>query len=155
MKSALLSFALLACTFTVASAQAPKMSLDQLNWLAGGWHASDDKGWTEEWWTPARGGLLLGSNRSGKGDKAQAFEFMRITQDDDGSLTFWGSPGGVPPVPFKLKAAGPDSVTFANATHDFPNTITYAKAADGGVTATIADNEGKNAMSWTWKAMGR
>ena len=41
-------------------------------WMAGVWLAElPDGSWAEEWWTPARGGVMLGAGRSGKGEAVE------------------------------------------------------------------------------------
>ena len=118
-------------------------------WLAGGWSDDVDDAWSEEWWTPERGGLMLGAGRSGKGKVATGFDQMRITRDADGSLVFWGAPNGAPAVPFKATSVTDNSILFENPNHDFPNTIRYQLLPDGRLKATIAGTRGGE-MSWIW-----
>ena len=71
--------------------------------LSGCWEQrSKDDRWTEECWTSARGGLMIGSGRDGKGDEVRHWEWMRIERGADGSLTFYGSPKGAAAVGFQL-----------------------------------------------------
>src|SRR5690606_6811335 len=92
----------LAAMPVAAMAQQPAVDAAVLGWMAGEWVEENDGRWTEESWNAPRGGVMLGTNRSGKGERATGFEFMRISPDADGALSFFGSPGGKPPVAFKL-----------------------------------------------------
>src|SRR3712207_9354114 len=82
-------------------AAAPQAKVDDLAWLSGAWVSETADGWTEEYWMAPRGGVLLGTNRSGKGGTATGFAFMRIAADADGTIKFWASPGGKPAVGFR------------------------------------------------------
>jgi hypothetical protein len=106
---------------------APPARAPGLGWMSGDW-VSESKGeWVEEHWTSARGGTLLGTNRSGKGDKATGFEFMRIAADADGALTFWAWPSGKTPVPFRVFSLAPNQVAFENPANDYPTRIAYRR----------------------------
>src|SRR3712207_5782347 len=72
-------------------AAAPARSVDDLRWLSGPWTTGSGEEWTEEQWMAPRGGMMLGTNRSGKGAKATGFEYMRIAEDDQGRISFWAS----------------------------------------------------------------
>ena len=41
-------------------------------WMAGCWIEDRGESWFEECWTAPRGGMLIGSGRSGKGDKLKS-----------------------------------------------------------------------------------
>src|SRR5690242_158905 len=61
-------------------------------WLAGGWSSqSVDGKWSEEWWTTARAGIMLGGGRSGTGAKLEWWEQTRI-DIADGKLRFCARP---------------------------------------------------------------
>ena len=58
-----------------AAAQTPAMPA----FLTGCWQqGSGDGNWTEECWTAPRGGLMIGSGRTGRGDSIRNWEWMRI-----------------------------------------------------------------------------
>jgi hypothetical protein len=144
-----------AATFLLLAAS-PAHSGDGLAsfaWMAGGWGGTEKETWTEEWWTPPRANQMMGSNRTGEGEQVRGFEFMRITQEPDGTITFWGAPGGVSPVPFKLKTSGPEFAVFENPDHDFPNWIRYERTTEG-MKASIGGAKGGE-MSWTWSSLTR
>lgn len=121
-----------------------------LNWMAGHWSTEGAGAWTEESWAPPRGGVMLGTNLSGVGEQAGGFEFMRVASGKDGKISFWGSPGGQPPVEFKLVRSGPSEAVFENPAHDYPQRIRYWR--DGKMLqAEVSDISGAKAMRWTFK----
>ncbi|MBA3676889.1 MAG: hypothetical protein H0W74_05730 [Sphingosinicella sp.] len=134
--------------FLAAAAPAPQVG--DLGWLAGAWVSENDEGWVEEQWTDARGGTMLGTNRSGKGEKATGYEYMRIAADDRGAIQFWGSPSGAPPVAFPLVSIKDREATFENPAHDYPTRIVYRLEKDV-LVGTVSGPEGKNPLSWTFK----
>jgi hypothetical protein len=133
-----------------AVAMTPAPQVADLEWLKGSWVAEYADGWTEEQWTDARGGVMLGTNRSGKGAKATGFEYMRIAADDKGGVSFWGSPLGAPPVAFRLISLNAQKAVFENPAHDYPTRIVY-RLEDGVLTGTVSGPEGKNPLSWTFR----
>ena len=136
---------LMAAALSIAAA--PAASVDQLGWLSGSWISVDGEEWTEELWMPPRGGMMLGTNRSGKGAKATGFEYMRIAADEQGRVSFWASPGGKPAVQFPLVSSGPTEAVFENKRHDYPTRVAYR--LNGEILhATISGPDGANPMSW-------
>jgi len=142
---------LIALAATAASPAAGKgrAGFDQAGWLAGIWVTESGGRWTEERWAPPRGGVMLGTSLSGKGAVASSYEFMRIGVDADGKLTFWGSPDGKPPVPFRLTKAGPNLLEFENPAHDYPTRIAYRREGRQ-LVATVSGPGGANPMTWRY-----
>ena len=99
-----------------------------LDWLAGYWCAQSGERSSEEYWLPARGGLMLGVNRSVT-PKGAAFEFLRIEISED-ATRYVAQPGGAPPTAFELVSVSLNQVTFANPAHDYPKRIHYAREGD-------------------------
>jgi hypothetical protein len=133
-----------------ARAQGAGDAVSRLAWLSGGWVSEADGRWTEEQWSEPRGGLMLGVGRSGKGDRATSFEFMRIAIDADGRIVFWGSPGGRSAVPFHLVEEGVGGATFANPSHDFPKRISYRRDGDR-LIATVSGDEPSKTQRWIYR----
>lgn len=129
---------------------APEARADDLGWLAGRWLSEANGRWTEESWTIPRGGAMLGTSRSGRGETMRAFEFLRIGPGADGALAYHAQPGGRPAVAFRLVARDGTSATFENPAHDFPQRIRYVRDGDS-LTATISAIDGSNAMSWSFR----
>lgn len=131
-------------------AAAPVEGVAQLGWLGGAWVSHDGERWTEEWWTPPRGGMMIGAGFTGRGDKAGSFEHMRIMVDADGAVAFYGMPGGTPAVRFALVRGGKSEALFENPAHDYPQRIHYRM--DGkALVATISLIDGSRATSWRFE----
>jgi hypothetical protein len=131
-------------------AAAPVRNVADLSWLSGTWLSETKEGWTEEVWTSTRGDMMLGTNRSGKGERASAFEFMRIAPDGLGRISFWASPGGKTPVAFPMISSKAGEIVFENPKNDYPTRIVYRRKGPT-LEATISGPEGKNPLSWTFR----
>jgi hypothetical protein len=119
--------------------------------LSGCWEQRAETGqWTEECWTDTRGGVMIGSGRAGKGDAVGHWEWMRIERSTDGAVTFYGSPKGAPAVGFKAREADGKSITFVNASHDFPQRVRYV-TTDTGLDAEISLADGSKPERWSYK----
>jgi hypothetical protein len=126
---------------------APASSVDQLGWLAGSWASTSGEEWTEEMWMAPRGGMMLGTNRSGKGASATGFEYMQIAADEKGRISFWASPSGQPAVAFALVSSGPREAVFENPKNDYPTRIVYRR--EGKVLrAHVSGPGGANKLQW-------
>ncbi|HEU0311239.1 MAG TPA: DUF6265 family protein [Sphingomicrobium sp.] len=122
--------------------------------LSGCWEQRTDAGeWTEECWTDTRGGLMIGSGRTGKGDSVGHWEWMRIERDADGSITFYGSPRGAPAVGFKATEVDVTSITFMNASHDYPQRVHYT-VTDAGLDAEVSLADGSKPNRWSFRRKG-
>lgn len=152
---------MLACLAAApASAQAPQAAqetnLSQLSWLTGHWRrqgpvtAGGSVRFSEETWTDAQAGMMLGVGRSGSTFAPGHFEFLRIAMGPEGRLAYFASPDGAPVVRFDLVQASASSVTFENRTHDFPQRITYRREGDA-LHASISLADGSREQSWTWQ----
>ncbi len=136
-----------AALFLAAAAPAPA-SVDDLAWMTGEWTMENEGTWTEERWSTPRGGVMLGTSRTIGDGKTREFEFLRLQTVEGGAVSYVAQPGGAPPVSFPLTKHDAASATFENATHDFPQRITYVRKGNS-LTATISAIDGSNAMSWT------
>ena len=85
-----------------------------------------------------------------------SFEFLRIEATSSG-ITFWASPAGKTPTPFRLIELKNKRVVFENPEHDFPQRIIYWLGDDGALHAKIEGTEnGKSAeMEWAWRPTGK
>lgn len=137
----------------IATMQGPaKQDVSILSWMSGTWVGVIGQTEMEEQWTTPKGGSLLGVHRDVRAGRTISFEFMRIQQDADG-ITFWGSPGGKPAVPFRAIEVTSQRVTFENKEHDFPQRVIYWLTADGMLHAKIEGTmNGKlESEEWAWK----
>ena len=123
------------------------------DFLAGCWEERREARWTEECWTGARGGLMMGSGRSGKDSKVAHWEWMRIERGANGVPVFYGSPRGATPVPFRAVSASATEIVFTNPAHDYPQRIRYARTAVG-IEAEVSLADGSRPQRWTFRALG-
>jgi hypothetical protein len=139
------------------SEDAPSRGLDQLAWMVGAWAAEHDGGMrVEEHWIDARGGNMMGLGRTTRGDRMMFYEFLRIEQTPDGTITYHAAPKGrSPATPFKMIEMSSDKVVFENPQHDFPVRITYWREGADGIGARIEGKDGKNPQSWVFKRVKR
>ena len=123
--------------------------------LSGCWEQRTEAGrWTEECWTDTRGGLMIGSGRTGVGETIRDWEWMRIERGPDGSLTFYGSPKGAPAVGFNATEVDAKSITFVNASHDYPQRVRYI-VTDAGLNAEVSLADGSKPNRWTYRRSTR
>src|SRR5688572_3588332 len=95
------------------------------SWMAGAWSTADGDRWTEEFWTHARGGIMIGASREGRGETLRTWESIRIARKPDGTLAYIPMPNGGTPVEFAMVRQDAQSIEFANPAHDFPQRIRY------------------------------
>jgi len=122
-------------------------------WMAGAWALSDGENWTEEFWTEPRAGLMLGASREGQGETLRMWEATRIAAAPAGSLSFFAMPGGRAASEFPMVEQDPQSITFANPAHDYPQRIRYWREGDR-LNAEISLIDGSRAVRWSFASMG-
>ncbi|SNS10637.1 hypothetical protein SAMN06295912_101372 [Sphingomonas laterariae] len=133
-----------------AASPAGAQDISQFGWLAGAWATEVDGRWAEEWWTPPRGGILIGAGITGKGATADFFEHMRIMADGAGRITFYGSPKGAPAVAFALVRSGAGEAVFENPAHDYPQRVHYRREKEI-LVVSVSMIDGSKAESWRYK----
>ena len=146
--------AALACA--VALAAAPLAAQEPAafpSWMAGAWTVTDGDRWTEEFWTHARGGVMIGASREGRGETLRTWESIRILRTADGRLSYIPMPNGGAPVEFALVRQDERSIEFANPAHDFPQRIRYWREGDT-LHAEISLIDGTRAIAWSYSPMG-
>lgn len=121
--------------------------------LAGCWEQRAIDRWTEECWTSPRGGLMIGSGRTGMGDKVSHWEWMRIERAADGTLTFYGSPKGAPAVAFEATTVSDKEIVFVNPGHDYPQLVRYERTA-AGIDAETSLADGSRPNRWSYRSLG-
>lgn len=118
-------------------------SIESLSWMVGAWKGTMGKAGIEEHWIPPAGKMMMAVARTVVGDRAVAFEFLRIEQRPD-AIVYIAQPGGRPPTEFRLTASTATSATFENPQHDNPKIIRYTKEGDATLIAEIeGDEKGK------------
>lgn len=126
-------------------------SVADLGWLSGAWvDRRPDGNWTEEYWTPPRGELMIGAGLSGRGNAVRHFEHMRIFKMPDGRLAFVGMPNGDPGVRFSLARQSADEIVFENPAHDYPQRVSYRRDGDR-IIATVSLIDGSREQRWTYQ----
>jgi hypothetical protein len=105
--------------------------VSDLSWLTGCWSLTRPNGGeVEEHWMAPKGGTMLGMSRTVRDGKTVEHEFLQIRLDGT-TLVYNAWPSGQAPAVFPLKALEPDSVTFENPSHDFPQRVIYRRTASG------------------------
>jgi hypothetical protein len=151
MRQAIMALAALA---TAGAAAASDVSAPLPGWMAGAWEqtASENR-WADEYWTPPRGGIMIGAARIGKGEDLGIFEHTRIVRKADGTLAFFAQPFGRPAAEFPMVAAGEQMIEFANPAHDYPQRIRYWREGDR-LKARISLMDGSKAHDWDYGPPG-
>ena len=122
-------------------AQSPA-KVDSLEWMTGAWVSESGRGKVAETWLGPGHGLMVAANLSTFANGRKSFEFLRIAETPAG-VSYFASPGGQPPVEFKLKEAGDRRVVFENAAHDFPQRILYWREGEALVARIEGTLRGK------------
>jgi hypothetical protein len=123
-----------------------------LAFMAGCWEGEQEGVRSEECWLAPANGLMVGMHRDLFKSGKAFFEFLRIEAGPEG-IAYLASPAGAPATAFRLAAAAPGRVEFANPQHDYPQRIIYQ--ADG-IDRIKARVEGPGAggttrfEEWTW-----
>lgn len=129
-------------------------------WMSGCWQWSEGERWGEECWTIPRAGQMLGSGRTGKGDKVHSFEFMRIALDEPNGdepvirMAFVAAPGGGAGwTTFAWDSSDKPGVTFSNAAHDYPQRVRYWREGER-LMAEVSLADGTKSQRWSFARMG-
>ena len=144
---------LLAALLLVAAPVAADPPAPLPGWMAGAWEMRAGEIWIDEFWTPPRGGIMIGAGRTGKGDALRMFEHTRIVRKPDGSLSFFAQPRGLPPTEFAMSGSGADWIEFANPAHDYPQRIRYWREGRS-LKARTALMDGTKVEQWSYAPMG-
>ena len=132
-----------------AVSDAPEMPA----WMTGAWGHEDQEGWADEYWTPLRGDMMIGASRSGKDDKLNFWEQMRIQKEDDGAVVFWAVSGDQKPVRFVATMSAENAIVFENEEHDYPQRIHYWREGKE-LKAEISLMDGSKAIQFSFRLMG-
>jgi hypothetical protein len=135
----------------ILAGPAQAAGLQDVAFLAGHWGGEQRGLRMEELWTAPDGGTLLGLHRDVARGRTVSWEFLRI-EEKDGVVTYWASPGGAVPTPFRLVESGANRAVFENRAHDFPQRILYWLDTEGRLHARVEGpaSAPEKAMEWTW-----
>ena len=122
------------------------------DWMAGSWIEEKGAAWSEEYWTAARGGIMLGVARNGTGTRLAMWEATQIRLNRQGKLAFYAMPRGAPASEFPVVSQSGTAIIFENKAHDYPQRIRYWR--DGELLkAEISLADGSKAHGWTMQRM--
>ncbi|GLC24725.1 DUF6265 family protein [Roseisolibacter agri] len=131
-----------------AQASAPPSGTAALGWLAGCWERRDGATLVEEQWSAPRGGTMLGTARTTRGDTLREWETTRLYDAPDGALVYAANPSGQTPTEFRMArpaTATPatwSALAFENRAHDFPQVIRYRAVGRDSLLAQIEGPRG-------------
>jgi hypothetical protein len=141
-------FAALALIAAPLAAQDAETKLP--GWIAGSWIMQDGAAWADEQWMAPRGGVMLGSGRSGFGPKLDSWEAMRIVVRPDGAISFYAQPRGAPATEFRMERMSEQAIDFVNEANDYPQRIRYWRQGQL-LIAEISQVDGSRAMRWNFR----
>ncbi len=118
-------------------------------WMTGAWSHHDEQGWADEYWSPLRADIMLGSARSGKAEKLNFWEQMRIQKENDGGVVLWAVSADQKPVRFEATLSAENEIMFENADHDYPQRIHYWREGDQ-LKAEISLLDGSKAVQFSF-----
>lgn len=126
---------LAACGAPSPSTPAPTPAAP-LPWLDGDWAYADGSG-TEHW-------VAVDGRRYGVAFVGEDQFDLMVVDFLEGRPRLAAMPAGAPAVEFVAEPVADDdrTVHFANAAHDFPKSITYQRASDDRLVATLAPGDG-------------
>lgn len=133
---------------TPLGAQSAARSLPE--WMAGTWMTEDGASWSDEVWTDARGGLMLGIARTGFGPRLNSWEIAQIRQKPDGTISFLAQPQGKPVSEFPMVLVSEEAIEFANPAHDYPQRIRYWRQGRL-LMAEISLLDGSKVQRWNYR----
>ncbi len=144
--TAALGLALAAC-----ASNGPPRDMGRFAFMVGCWKSPD--GVNLEVWSPPEGGIMFGYATTTRDAALVTWEQSRIDTRPSRAL-YTASPEGQRPTVFTefrdpLALVAPNTVTFENPEHDYPQRITYA-ATKNGLTASISRMDGSRPGSYSW-----
>jgi hypothetical protein len=141
--------ALLVIVLCAAATLARAQDLDRLSWMSGNWVQKSAAEDVHENWLGPKGNVMVATNLTMRHGRGASFEFLRIAIKD-GSIVYFASPGGRPPVEFPMTQMSDSSITFENPSNPYPTRIIYRRDGD----ALVARIEGRRqgaAASEEWR----
>ena len=126
--------------------------LASLDWMSGSWTLTRGESVSEEHWSGADGGLMLGMNRALRAGRVVMFEFLRIVERND-SLFYVTMPRARGETVFPLTERSARRVVFENPDHDFPQRIIYWQEKEGELHARVEGTMNGKATGeeWVWR----
>jgi hypothetical protein len=128
--------ALVPAALTVAGAADAPLTLDRIAWLQGCWESRSASRVVEEHWMAPRGGSMIGTGRTVRGDSLAEYELI-VLRAVSGALAYQAHPSGQATTTFTAREASDSMVVFANAAHDFPQRVGYRRIGADSLLAWI------------------
>jgi hypothetical protein len=119
---------------------AEEIELEDFASLTGCWVAQEADGRSIEHWLSPSVDEMLGVSQTIREGKTAWYEYMRISKNEDGEITFTASPSGQETTSFRLVSLVKGQAVFENLAHDFPQFVIYHIPPADELLATI---EGK------------
>ena len=123
-----------------------------LEWLIGCWMTPD--GSSQEVWVDDTDGGLTGFSVSVADSQVGFYEILTIRPGDNGSFVYTAHPSGQATTSFTVAEISENSAVFVNAEHDYPQQISYTRAAEN-LHATISLLDGSRPVTFDKVACGR
>jgi len=111
-----------------------KPTLADLSWLSGRWQGAWGPRSAQQVWTPAKGGVMLGTFQLEEDDKTLVLELFTVVEEPDGikihlrhftpSLVPWEKPG---PTVLELASVDSKSIVFENRVDGQPKRTTFTR----------------------------
>lgn len=133
----LMALMLILAASSAAAQQDARFSSPPFTLLPGCWRSAGGGEFTDEIWSTAEGGLMIGAGRTVREGWAVWFEHLRIEQEGD-SILYVSRPVGQKEAAFLLAGGDAASLEFANPLHDFPRRITYRFPAPDSLDVEIS-----------------
>jgi len=118
--------------------------LAPLAWLEGCWRGTVNQREFREQWMPLRGNMMVGVSQTVIDGKTDGYEYLRLEPRPDG-VYYVAVPSGKNEAAYRLAEQTVDRTaerndeifTFANPALVFPQKITYRRASEGWLYATV------------------
>ena len=117
--------------------------VERLAWLQGCWESVTPRRVIEEYWTAPRGGSMLGTGRTLRGDSLVEYELV-LLREREGRLVYEAHPSGQPSAVFTAREVTDSSVLFENPAHDYPQSVGYRRLGGDSLLAWIDGTVGGN-----------
>lgn len=136
MKLCLLAF-MVSFGLCVAIAQGSRHTVESLSWISGSWEMNVRGRVVTEHWMKPSGKMMMGTSHSVKDGKTYEYEFIRLVENDAGTIEYIARPSGQEGASFALIELDERKAVFENLQHDFPQRIIYSRISSDSLVARI------------------
>lgn len=121
----------------VAIAQGGRHTVESLSWISGSWEMNMRGRIVTEHWMKPSGKMIMGTSHSVKDGKTYEYEFIRLVENDAGTIEYIARPSGQEGASFALIELDERKAVFENLQHDFPQRIIYSRISSDSLVARI------------------